>query len=346
MQILLSCSNKKKELFNCEYIKDTNGFNILVQQFAQNVENIWGAKEVLIAGPKDYVKYTNQYQTRSHINFDRGNIIIETITNTKPKEELKKIIIATLLMGDNQGSIDIYSDIDNININEKPFLYGQVFDHTNQSIDCKWRAIKFSEYLLKNKLQKRLSGLNVIWSVTIQLAPNHIDKRVNKYLHYVRNASKKYNIDESLILSIIQIESSFNPYAVSSSNALGLMQIIQNTAGRDVFRIQGKLGMPSRNYLFNPANNIDLGTAYLSLLQNTYLGEITNDISRRYATITAYNGGASSVLKIFHNDKKQALNIINQMMPNDVYKTLTTKHPSAQSRNYLIKLNNVHKNYY
>ncbi len=41
-------------------------------QFANNIENLWGYKEVLIAGPKDYVKYTDQFQTRSHINFDDG----------------------------------------------------------------------------------------------------------------------------------------------------------------------------------------------------------------------------------------------------------------------------------
>ncbi|VTN11699.1 murein transglycosylase C [Raoultella terrigena] len=60
-------------------VKDTNGFDILMGQFAHNVENIWGYNEVLLAGPKDYVKYTDGYQTRSHINFDEGTITVETI---------------------------------------------------------------------------------------------------------------------------------------------------------------------------------------------------------------------------------------------------------------------------
>ena len=54
-------------------------------QFAHNIENIWGIKEVLIAGPKDYVKYTDQYYTRSHINFDAGTVTIETLAGLSRK---------------------------------------------------------------------------------------------------------------------------------------------------------------------------------------------------------------------------------------------------------------------
>lgn len=92
--------------------------------------------------------------------------------------------------------------------------------------------------------------------------PNHLDKRAHKYLGMVRQASRKYGVDESLILAIMQTESSFNPYAVSHADAMGLMQVVQHSAGRDVFRSCGKSGLPSRSYLFDPANNIDTGTAY------------------------------------------------------------------------------------
>ncbi|MCX2959571.1 MAG: murein transglycosylase domain-containing protein, partial [Serratia symbiotica] len=80
------------------------------------IENIWGMNEVLIAGPKDYVKYTDQYQTRSHINFDSGTITFETIATTDPAAHLRQAIISTLLMGDDPGSIDLYSDVNDIQI--------------------------------------------------------------------------------------------------------------------------------------------------------------------------------------------------------------------------------------
>ncbi len=83
-----------------------------------------GYNEVLLAGPKDYVKYTDQYQTRSHINFDEGTITVETIAGTDPRGRLRRAIVKTLLMGDDPNSIDLYSDVDDIQISKEPFLYG------------------------------------------------------------------------------------------------------------------------------------------------------------------------------------------------------------------------------
>ncbi|EKM0529994.1 membrane-bound lytic murein transglycosylase MltC [Cronobacter turicensis] len=345
--LLISCSSKKnaENAYNEAWIKDTNGFDILMGQFAHNIENIWGFNEVLIAGPKDYVKYTDQYQTRSHINFDDGTITVETIAGTEPAARLRQAIITTLLMGDDPGSIDLYSDVNDIQISREPFLYGQVVDNTGQPIRWEGRASKFADYLLQTRLKSRSNGLRIIYSVTINLVPNHLDKRAHKYIGMVRQASRKYGVDESLILAIMQTESSFNPYAVSHADALGLMQVVQHSAGKDVFRSQGKWGTPSRSYLFDPQSNIDTGTAYLAMLDNVYLGGIANPTSRRYAVITAYNGGAGSVLRVFSSDKDQAVNIINQLSPGDVYETLTSRHPSAESRRYLYKVNTAQRMY-
>ncbi|ELY5814180.1 membrane-bound lytic murein transglycosylase MltC [Cronobacter turicensis] len=345
--LLISCSSKKnaENAYNEAWIKDTNGFDILMGQFAHNIENIWGFNEVLIAGPKDYVKYTDQYQTRSHINFDDGTITVETIAGTEPAARLRQAIITTLLMGDDPGSIDLYSDVNDIQISREPFLYGQVVDNTGQPIRWEGRASKFADYLLQTRLKSRSNGLRIIYSVTINLVPNHLDKRAHKYIGMVRQASRKYGVDESLILAIMQTESSFNPYAVSHADALGLMQVVQHSAGKDVFRSQGKWGTPSRSYLFDPQSNIDTGTAYLAMLDNVYLGGIANPTSRRYAVITAYNGGAGSVLRVFSSDKDRAVTIINQLSPGDVYETLTSRHPSAESRRYLYKVNTAQKMY-
>ncbi len=98
------------------------------------------------------------------------------------------------------------------------------------------RAARFADYLLQTRLKSRNNGLRVVYSITINLVPNHLDKRAHKYLGMVRQASRKYGVDESLILAIMQTESSFNPYAVSHADAMGLMQVVQHSAGRDVFR--------------------------------------------------------------------------------------------------------------
>jgi membrane-bound lytic murein transglycosylase C len=80
--LLVSCSSSNKKGAETQaWVKDTNGFDILMGQFAHNIENIWGYNEVLLAGPRT-TSSTDQYQTRSHINFDEGTITVETIAGT------------------------------------------------------------------------------------------------------------------------------------------------------------------------------------------------------------------------------------------------------------------------
>lgn len=335
---------KGKENIECDR-KNTNGVvNMVMNQFAHHITNLWGMNEVLIAGTKDYVKYTDNYETRYQIKLDTGAITIETIVGDNPGKYLRQAIVNTILMGNDPVSIDFYSDAEVIPSSQKPFIYGQVLDNNGQPIRRKWRAATFADYMLQTRLKTSTNGLRQKWSVKIPVL-NHVDKRSNKYRGIVRQASQQYGVDQSLILAIMQTESSFNPYAVSNADALGLMQVVQHSAGRDVFKMKGKLGQPSRSYLFNPGNNIDTGTAYLAMLQNSYLGGIVNPMSRRYAVITAYNGGAGSVLRVFARDQNLAFQIINGMQPEQVYQTLSTQHPSAESRLYLSKVNNLHKNY-
>jgi len=343
--LLISCSSEKKQVNNKILIKDAKSFDILMGQFAHNIEQLWGLNEILIAGPKDYVKYTEQYRTRSHINFDAGTITFETIATNNPAAHLRQTIIATLLMGDDANSVDLYSDVNDIQISQEPFLYGQVLDNSDQPIRWEWRASHFADYLLQNKIQKRVSGSQVIWLISLRFVPNHLDKRSHLYLPLIRQAAAKYSIKESLILAIMQIESSFNPYAISNSNAIGLMQILPHSAGKDVFKMKGKGGKPSQRYLFDPENNIDTGAAYLSILKNSYFAGIQNSTSRRYTMISAYNGGAGSVLRLFSNDRNRAVSIINSMEPSAVFQKLISQHPAKEARRYLIKVNDAQKNY-
>lgn len=167
--LLISCSGPthRNSDSNIEsFIKDTNSLDILMGQFDHNIENIWGFNEVLIAGPKDYVKYTDRYQTRSHINFESGTLTVETIAETDAAAHLRQTIISTLLMGDDPGSIDLYSDANDIQISKEPFLYGQVVDNTGEPIRWEWRATKFADWLIQNRMKTRTSGIHIIHSIS------------------------------------------------------------------------------------------------------------------------------------------------------------------------------------
>lgn len=335
-------TTKKTSKPRPDYSKDTNALDILAGQFSHGIDEIWGSNEILQASRKDYVKYTDRFYTRSHISFEDGKIEIETLSDAN---RLRNAIIHTLLMGSDPSGIDLFASGDTP-ISDRPFLRGQVVDHLGREISNMAAANDFATYLIQNKVKKRkLSNGKIVHYVEITMIANHVEVRARAYLPTIRKMSKRYGIDESLILGIMEVESSFNPYAVSYANAIGLMQVVPRTAGRDIFARKGLSGQPDRSYLFNPTNNIDAGTLYLTILRDEYLDGITNPTSKRYAMISAYNSGAGAVLRVFAADRWEAIDRINALSPEAVYRILTTAHPSSQARNYLMKVTKAQEKY-
>ncbi|WP_439102617.1 transglycosylase SLT domain-containing protein, partial [Congregibacter sp.] len=167
-----------------------------------------------------------------------------------------------------------------------------------------------------------------------------------EYADYVLAASRRYRMPPSLIYAVIEVESAFNPYAVSPAKAYGLMQVVPSTAGRDVYeRVKKEKGEPTKQQLFNADFNIDIGSAYLHLLDDSYLSAINDPASRKYTTISAYNGGAGGALRAFDSNRSNAIRAINGMTPSQVYRQLTQKHPFAETRRYLEKVSAAQRRY-
>jgi peptidoglycan lytic transglycosylase C len=325
---------------------DLKAFKARIKEFVNHINNIWGEDNARQAGPKDYVKYTDQYYNRAHIDFETGTVTIETLAPDSQESYLKKAIVTTLLTPDDPRQVDLYSDA----IPESdgtPFLYEQVLDQDGKAIAWQWRANRYADYLIKNKITKVKIGKRHGLRVVFPLVVTHQKIRAYKYASLVRKYSKKYNVTESLIYGIIKTESSFNPFAVSHAPAYGLMQVVPGTAGRDVFeKIKQRPGQPSPQNLYNPEYNIDIGTAYLQILQERYLVKVKDQNARRYTVISAYNGGAGNVLKTFSSNREQAVVKINQLSSSQVYQQLTNKHPKQESRRYLFKVNEAQKEFW
>ncbi|NKB39392.1 MAG: membrane-bound lytic murein transglycosylase MltC [Gammaproteobacteria bacterium] len=318
------------------------------EKFRRVVDEIWGDKDPQQPGPKDYVKYTDKYYNRAHIDFEAGLVTVETVAPDNQKSYLKKAIVTTLLTPDDPRKVDLYSDTEPVSEGSgKPFLYQQVLDHDGQAIAWEWRAKRYADYLVTNKLNKITLAKRAGLRVQFPLIASHQQLRAYKYASLVQKYSRKYSVTESLIYGVIKTESSFNPFAVSHAPAYGLMQIVPRTAGKDVFeKIKQKPGQPSPQYLYDPENNIDTGTAYLKILQERYLVKVRNSNARRYSVISAYNGGAGNVLKTFSSDRNRAIDKINQLSPDQVYDQLTSKHPSQESRRYLYKVTEAQKEFW
>ncbi|HBC3982264.1 TPA: membrane-bound lytic murein transglycosylase MltC [Vibrio parahaemolyticus] len=329
-----------------QFEKDTAALDALINSFSGNIKKRWGQREVKFAGKSNYVKYIDNYLSRAEVDFQKGLITIETVSPTEPQKHLKNAIITTLLTPDDPANVDLFSSKE-IKLEGQPFLYKQVLDQDKKPIQWSWRANRFADYLIANNIKTKDVDFKKAYYVEIPMVEDNFSQRSYQYADIVRRASKKYDIPEDLIYAIIKTESSFNPYAVSWANAYGLMQVVPKTAGRDVFKlVKNKSGQPSPEYLFNPENNIDTGTAYFYILKNRYLREVQHPTSLEYSMISAYNGGTGGVLNTFNrSDRKRAMRDLNSLQPNQVYWALTKKHPNAEARRYLEKVTNFKKEF-
>jgi membrane-bound lytic murein transglycosylase C len=163
--------------------------------------------------------------------------------------------------------------------------------------------------------------------------------QAEKYRASVVKAANQYKVSQSLVFAIIRTESNFNPFAVSSAPAYGLMQLVPTSGGREAHRrARGKDGIPTKEELFDANNNIEFGTAYLNVLLFRQMEMVGNSVSREYCVISAYNTGPSNVLRTFNKNQTEAVNEINRLEPAAVYDKLRTSLPYAETRDYLQKV--------
>jgi membrane-bound lytic murein transglycosylase C len=312
-----------------------------IQTFFKLIASIWGPDNTKRPTPKRYVKYTHNYKSRASVDFNRGMIRVETLDSQQPVKRLQEAIVTTMLTPEDPGAVDLFS-AKPVVLSGKPYLLGQVLDHRGQSVKNLDQAAIFSRHLTGNRLQKGIiktpKGGLTRYYVDIAMVKDHLEIRAARYKWAVKKYAGKYGVSPNLVFSIIKTESNFNPFAVSSVPAFGLMQIVPSTAGRDTYAyIHGRPGTPSKNYLFNTSNNIRMGTAYLDLLGRRHLRGLQNPVSREYCMIAAYNGGIGRLLRIFSKDRRRAIARLNTMKPGQVYSAIRSKMPQ-ETRNYIKKV--------
>jgi soluble lytic murein transglycosylase-like protein len=96
-------------------------------------------------------------------------------------------------------------------------------------------------------------------------------------LHLVEQTASRLQVDPQLVDAIIKVESEYDPKAVSRKGAMGLMQLIPETAQR--FGVENP---------FNPKENIEGGVSYLRHLLDHFGGDLP-------LSLAAYNAGEGAV---------------------------------------------------
>jgi soluble lytic murein transglycosylase len=135
----------------------------------------------------------------------------------------------------------------------------------------------------------------------------------------IRSASKRVGLDPFLIQALMREESYFNEFAISTSNARGLMQLLPSTA-QDVAHWENLPGFQVSD-LFLPEVNIRLGSRYLGYLHETFH-------YNSMPAVGAYNGGPGAM------KRWQQASSLAQSDPDMFVERI----PYEQSRDYIKKV--------
>ncbi len=101
----------------------------------------------------------------------------------------------------------------------------------------------------------------------------------SSYTEIINSACYRHGVDPALVHALVKVESDFNPRALSRKGAIGLMQLMPQTA----------IDLNVRN-VFSPDENIDGGVKYLRYLLDRYEGNLS-------LALAAYNSGETAVQK-------------------------------------------------
>jgi soluble lytic murein transglycosylase-like protein len=181
---------------------------------------------------------------------------------------IKIAVVSLALLASTEAIADVYKFVD---------ASGHVF-YTDEPRNKLYKMIIKTPPLMKHPASSS--------PFTNVYAPykRHVFSGVNKarYSELIEDAAQRHNIDAKLLHAVIQTESAYNPLAISSAGAAGLMQLMPATAQR--------FGVSDRQ---DPDQNVEGGTKYLKHL-------ITLFGPRLDLAIAAYNAGENAVMR--HNN--------------------------------------------
>lgn len=322
--------------------------------YLKQVNKKW--QDPSLPSSKVWVEYSEDLNTRTSVNFERGEVVVELLNSQNDQQAVKyanqqltalsQVSVANTLAKDPVYIAANHTIRSNSNISTgqsnrgpSPVPIGKVIrpqtdtEQTVLSVDAVRQTLSANAPVI-TKQKDRVK-------VSYALPANNLSSQAKRYLPEVHTQAARYKLDPALLLAIIHTESSFNPLARSPIPAFGLMQIVPTSAGKDVSNfLQGKPLLLSPEYLFQADNNVEAGSTYIHLLTNRYFKNIRNEESRLYMSIAAYNTGPGNVAKTISGSKSlnQASIAANSMSADKVYTLMINNLPAQETRNYLQKV--------
>lgn len=320
-------------------------------KFVKKMSAVWGGDNVVESTSKEWVEYTDNGNSRSIVDFEKGEATIEIIVTEeesvseeaiekKVEDKIKELIIS-------QGKTKDYDSSKEkaVPLQETPVLENQVQTPSGEVVTKENLNASVKEIAEEVKIEKKeVTGddgeKRQVVEVKLELAPDHIRTRAEQYKAEVEKYCRKYDVNPAMAYAVMQTESSFNPKAKSYVPAYGLMQIVPSSAGQDCAQsLKKPFTQPTANYLYEPENNIEMGIHYLYLLNKRYYTGVTNQDSRNLCVIASYNTGAGNVARALRGDTKisKAISQINAMSYEELFRYFEKK-LLPETQNYIRKV--------
>jgi len=234
------------------------------EQMVAEIDRIW--LDSLTTTKKEWVDYSDQYSTRSYVNFENGDMVLATMIKTSEtrvtelsKERIRRQLAKALSSNNPSG---------------RSILAGQIVDSsgqpvTQQNLDRYLNEEVFPRLKGDPKPLLGKDGLpRYKLSVPMKLIPNHTVVRARPYISEVKRQSQRFRLRPELVMAVMHTESYFDPLARSHVPAYGLMQLVPIYGARE---------------------------AYQNLLIYKHFATETHPVKNLYLSICGYNWGPTSI---------------------------------------------------
>ncbi len=296
-----------KVWFNILYRYKTDdyiGAYILLKEnrklFSESKSNYWLyliSKKLKMRNYRDYLKRASNSHTLDFYSlYSKKLTFTLDIRNVSLKREVKEKAL--------EEELPLIKELKRLKLYKWAYIEGKYYLKRHRSLKAYLRLKQALPELTAKKL-----AINQLIADSFP-EPFHIPKH------------KKFKNFDKLVFAVMRQESFFDYYAVSNSNALGIMQIIPPTA-RWIAKMK-KTDLLNLNQLFNPEFNIDFGSWYLAYLLKRFDGNV-------FFAVASYNAGPGAVSRFL---KKNYITDIAEFIE---------FFPYDETRNYVKK---VMRNYY